>query len=92
MVLLEIVVCDSSILTTMDHPDFMICSSMENSIGMKRVNITLFFRVCLLYNSPLIPLDWHSPGKSEVVFLLIYPVVELKSPHFYSQNRYMVRR
>ena len=34
--LLEIMTCDPSVYT-MDHPDFIICSFMENSIGLKRV-------------------------------------------------------
>ena len=33
---MEIVNCDTSIYT-MDHPDFIVCSFMENSIGLKRV-------------------------------------------------------
>ena len=32
-----IITCDPSIYT-MDHPDFIVCSFMENSIGLKRVN------------------------------------------------------
>ena len=34
----EILTCDPSIYT-MDDPDFIVCSFMENSIGTKRVNI-----------------------------------------------------
>ena len=33
----EIITCDTSIYT-MGHPDFIACSFMENSIGLKRVN------------------------------------------------------
>ena len=33
---MEIVYCDTS-LYTMDHPDFIVCSFMENSNGFKRV-------------------------------------------------------
>ena len=32
----EIIICDPSIYT-MDHPAFIVCSFMENSIGVKRV-------------------------------------------------------
>ena len=33
---LKIITCDLSIYT-MDHPDFIVCSFMENSIGLKSV-------------------------------------------------------
>ena len=33
---LEIITCDPSIYT-MDHPDFIACSFMENCVGLKRV-------------------------------------------------------
>ena len=33
---LEIITCDPSVYT-MDHPDFIVCWLMENSIGLKRV-------------------------------------------------------
>ena len=35
-IFLKIITCDPSIYT-MDHPDFIVCSFMENSIGVKRV-------------------------------------------------------
>ena len=35
-IFLEIITCDASIYT-MDHPDFIVCSFMENSICPKRV-------------------------------------------------------
>ena len=35
--ILEIITCDPSIYT-MDHPDFIACSFMENSIGLKLFN------------------------------------------------------
>ena len=34
----EIIICDPSIYT-MDYPDFILCSFMENSIGLKRVKL-----------------------------------------------------
>ena len=37
-IFLEIITCDPSI-DTMDHPDFIACSFMENSIGLKRVKV-----------------------------------------------------
>ena len=33
---LEIITCEPSIYT-MDHPDFIVCSFLENSISLKRV-------------------------------------------------------
>ena len=33
----EMITCDPSIYT-MDHPDYFVCSIMENSIGVKRDN------------------------------------------------------
>ena len=33
---LEIITCNPSI-HTIDHPDFIVCSFMENSIGLKRL-------------------------------------------------------
>ena len=35
---LEIITCDHSIYT-MDHPENIACSHMENSISLKRVNV-----------------------------------------------------
>ena len=40
LILGEIITCDPSIYT-MDHPDFIVCSLMENSIGLKWINLTL---------------------------------------------------
>ena len=36
----EILTCEPSI-DVMDHPDFIVCSFMENSIGLKRVKLTI---------------------------------------------------
>ena len=36
--IVKIVTCDPTISIMMDHPDFIVCSFMENSIGLKRVN------------------------------------------------------
>ena len=35
-ILFDIITCDPSTYT-MDHPDFIVCSFMESSIGLKRV-------------------------------------------------------
>ena len=37
-IFLEIITCVPSVYK-MDHPNFIVCSFMENSIGLKRVNI-----------------------------------------------------
>ena len=36
----EIITCDP-LLYTMDNPDFIVCSFMENSIDLKRVDVIL---------------------------------------------------
>ena len=36
----------------MYHPDFVVCSFMENSIGLKRVNITFFIAAGPSRNRP----------------------------------------
>ena len=35
----EIIICDPSIYT-MDHPIFIVCSFMENSIGLKKITVS----------------------------------------------------
>ena len=51
----KIINCDPSIYT-MDHPDFIVCSFMENSIGSKRVKGG--FYACVISTKNSLSLNW----------------------------------
>ena len=40
--ILEIIICDPSIYSKLEHPVFVVSNLMVNSIGLKRVNLLLF--------------------------------------------------
>ena len=68
----EIITCEPSIYR-MDQPDIIICSFMENSIGLKRFNILLIFLLSvfsLLFLSPVKKYMYKSLVVRKLVFML----------------------